>query len=206
MAIPGYADYYDKKIRRNMDDEVAKNGKGNERERMWAFQTLEHLPSPETVKVLGELLYDDRDPYKGATGFEDTGAPRPNFRYASMTLTRLGIQKAPMKNKYPDGSVGYDDSEVETWKVWYEQVKAGTRTFSFEGDDTIYNLAGRTSVARDGPVQSRPERKVSTTGGGNHDLTTKPASRAPGVIAVLLLLGIAAFTVKKIKSRATETK
>jgi len=207
MAIPGHAEYYDQKIRKSMDDEMAGSGKGDGAQRMRDFQTLGQLPSPETVKVLGELLYDDRDPSKGMP-MDDATRPYANFRCASMALTRLGIKKAPMKNKYPypNGTVGYDDSEVETWKVWYEQVKAGTRTFSFEGDDTNYNLAGRTTVVRDGPIQSRPDRKASANDDGENSPTSNTRSPAPTVIIVLLLLGIAAFTVKKMKNRVTETK
>lgn len=199
LGIPGHANYYDKKIRQNMDDEVARNGKGDDRERAWSFETLEQLPSPETVKVLGELLYDERDPYGKPTNSGDTGPPPLNFKYASMTLTRMGIRKPPVKNTNPLRS-GYEDYEIEAWKVWYEQVKAGIRTFSFEGDDTLYNLSGPTTVARDGPVQSRPDHKTSAADPEN-GADSNNEHRTPIIIAVLILLGIVAFTVKQRKSR-----
>jgi hypothetical protein len=34
------------------------------------------------------------------------------------------------------------DEDIEAWRLWYEQVKSGKRTFRFEGDPQEYNLAG----------------------------------------------------------------
>ncbi len=198
LAVPGYADYYDQNIRKSMDEEMAKTG-GNGRKRMWDFDTLDLLPSPETVKVLGELLYDDRDPFKGIP-ITDSGRPYPNHRRASMALTRLGIQKAPVKNTFRLSS-GYEESDVETWKLWYEQVKAGTRTFSFEGDETRYNLSGRTTVVPDGATQSRPDRKASSAAEGKDNTTSNPGSRTPVVLAALILLGILIFVVRQMQRR-----
>lgn len=204
MTTPGHAEYYGRKIRMIMDEEVAKTAAADPRQRTWTFETLEQLPSPETVNVLGELLSDERDPYKGIN-HGDTGTPIPNFKQASIALTRLGIREAPVKNTLR-GSSGFELSEVEKWKVWYEEVKDGTRTFSFESDDAIYSLAGRVATGRDGPVRSRPERQPPSASRRIQDDGFEKRNWTPSIVAGVWLVGIVILTVRRLKRRASGTQ
>lgn len=141
LNIPGHAEYYGNEIRRLTEIEIA----GSEaRERVWAYETLAELPSAETVKVLGELVFDDRDPWKSWPP-SDGGKPLPNTTRSVLALNRLGIKNAPSKN------IAFDEADIHTWQLWFEQVKAGTRTFSFEGDDRVYSLASATRQTRPPP-------------------------------------------------------
>src|SRR5690606_19850488 len=65
LSLPGHADYYAAKIdaaKREIEtSEGIRRGVAIGRlanEQMYGFLTLEQMPSPETVKVLGEYLYD----------------------------------------------------------------------------------------------------------------------------------------------------
>lgn len=198
LAIPGHAEYYGKEIHKLMDETM--QTRADSHLRGWAFATLEQLPSIETVKVLGELLYDDRDPWKDAD-FGDTGSPVLNFRRASMALTQLGIKKAPVKNV--STSAGFELSDVNTWQLWYEQVRDGSRTFSFEGDDKNYSLSGPVSVAKDGPTTSRPDRKATIAAGNGSEPIRSQDNRTPLVIAIILVVGIIVLTMRQVRKRSS---
>ena len=45
------------------------------------------------------------------------------------------------------------------------KVKAGTRTFRFEGDPQEYNLDGPVHAAMDGPTATRPSKRGGEAGG-----------------------------------------
>ncbi len=45
----------------------------------------------------------------------------------------------------------YYNMNVEPWRLWYAQVKAGTRTFRFKDDPQEYNLDGPVQVAAVAP-------------------------------------------------------
>ena len=69
LAIPGHAEYYDKRIRETyneLKDPSSRKyiGSANrvQREMMRGFGILRHLPSPETAKVLGEMFAEKWQP------------------------------------------------------------------------------------------------------------------------------------------------
>lgn len=146
LAIPGHADYFKKaikdlqfKLESALKDEKWNYVNDYSRLQWDSFQTLGLLPSVETVKVLGDFLYDE----SGGLNLKD-GDPMPtegeimsqqkkNCRLASSALFQL-IDNPPMKAEKGDA--------VEVWRLWYEQVKAGNRTFRFKGDPTEYDLEG----------------------------------------------------------------
>ncbi|QJE94747.1 hypothetical protein [Luteolibacter luteus] len=140
---PSYAQHFASRIARITDEEIAKTWTEHSSQRGWYFQTLTELRRPETIKILGELVFDERDPWK-SEDWGDGGRPYSNCYHAVETLHKLGLRNPPVARDYPDV---YGD--VRTWQLWYEQVRAGTRTFSFEGDDTIYTLAGPVKESRE---------------------------------------------------------
>src|SRR5690606_26228155 len=56
----------------------------------------------------------------------------------AMTLQRLPLTFKPVKR----AGYTFPYEYVYAWQNWYEQIKAGSRTFRFEGDPTEYDLNG----------------------------------------------------------------
>lgn len=130
----------------------------------YILETLPHLPSPETVSVLGELLYDERDaatkPYKDpCTGMHGM---HPNSVLAREALQLIGLRdpgiaepvfvrlRQPEKGE-PWTSEDALQAEFEQrtaqrfenlrpWRGWWEAVKAGERKFSFKGQSVEYRF------------------------------------------------------------------
>jgi hypothetical protein len=197
IETPGHAEYYQKRIndaRERLDaahasDPVmvgpAQHALANER--MYGFQTLEQLPSVETVRVLGEFLYDDRgrplnEEMLGKIMSSDgILLENPNSDKAAVTLGKL-IATPPYP---PRGYVNPGDLEV--WKLWYEQVKAGNRTFRFEGDPQEYNLQGPVRVSTTAAPVGRPPRNQPPAPAA----VEPPATRTPAFAAVVTALAAA---------------
>jgi hypothetical protein len=147
ISTPGHAEFFANKIRN--DDILRETGRGHEVQGgvVWDFETLGQLPSPETVKVLGSFLDDERhrrDPPPGA----DVMPVAANNLLAARALHSLKIVHPPLQKR--PGS--YDD--IQPWRLWFAQVEAGNRTFRFEGNPQEYSLAGPVAEAR--VPQSRP--------------------------------------------------
>ena len=144
------------------------------------FQTLGELPTPKVIKLLGQLLEDDRDPWKGQPA-SDYNLPHPNSYLAAKTLNRIGIEGVPVVEPIRDDR----DFEAarDQWRLWFAQVKAGNRTFRFKGDPREYNL--------DGPVASVPVVNVETRGGQEAGPSHAAAATAGGRKPVWLPLALA---------------
>lgn len=157
LAIPGHAEYYRDDINkaRAKFEEALKGGDetliGETRQYLagkllFDFPTLDHLPSVETVRVLGEFLSDERGYVKMPEHptLEDLTTDvsgSPVFRRAAASLGKLPIVNKPI----PASTQFRTPDDVRPWKQWYEQIKAGNRTFRFEGDATEYDLNGPAS-------------------------------------------------------------
>ncbi len=149
LALPGHAEYFVNEIKQakaaaiSPEELQGRDGKiswsNYNRVRSEAFDTLEHLPSIETVRALGEFLGDEENPnaLRPGDGTPDTLGPGSNSGLAIMALRTL-IQNDPIKFRTLDLELG----ETQVWQQWYEQIKAGNRTFRFEGDLTEYDLDG----------------------------------------------------------------
>ncbi|MCW1925654.1 hypothetical protein OKA05_24055 [Luteolibacter arcticus] len=146
--IPGHAEWFGKEIKAMTDNKINRTGLQFEGGRGWYFQTLSQLPSPETVKVLGEQLFDERSPFEGPLNEAEW---KPSCYFAAAALHNLGLENPPVKTSYADYR-----NDLRTWQLWFEQVRAGTRTFSFKGDKTIYSLAGPVAAALD-PANGQSE-------------------------------------------------
>ena len=139
ISLPNHASYFAEKIEKlRIPGREGYSGCSDPRKRMWIFQdSLSHLPSPETIKILGNFLYDTRDTptareVRLATDYDLIPT---NDCLAADALGSIGLNKAPLdKKKYSERQ------DVEIWKLWYEPVKAGTRKFSFAGQDVEYQF------------------------------------------------------------------
>jgi len=139
LAIPNHAKYFADEIEKlRIPEREGYSGCSDPRKRMWIIQdSLAHLPSPETIQILGNFLYDTRDTptareVRLATDYDLIPT---NDCLAANALGSIGLNKAPLdKKKYSERQ------DVEIWKLWYEPVKAGTRKFSFVGQDVEYQF------------------------------------------------------------------
>jgi len=164
LAIPGHAEYFAEKL--NNDREVLDNFRNSHpgssgpylstlvTDQMYAFKTLGSLPSVETVRVLGEFLDDERGKRSSEKVYnpDNDGGEGPNAEKAARALTRLPIVPKPTTLQWDRIFENDIEGVTQAWKLWYQQVKAGNRTFRFEGDDTEYSLNG--SVNRLGVAQA----------------------------------------------------
>jgi len=163
LSIPGHAEYFSSEI------ETARKTLGTltyevsyERKRTWLFETLSHLPSPETIKILGHYLNDDRD-LADAPKWTSDGilmGLNPNSRLALNTLENIGLRdpgfSTPEVGEWPDAknyatreeakraAWNYIDTkrktEIEPWREWYAELTSGQRTFSFKGQAVEYRF------------------------------------------------------------------
>ncbi len=208
LAIPGHADYFVNEVKQakaralSPEELSGRDGKiswsNYNRVRSEAFDTLEHLPSVEAVRALGDFLGDEEDPNALRPGDEatDTLGPGSNSGLATMALRSL-IQDDPVKSKNGWLELG----EKKAWQQWYEQIKAGNRTFRFEGDPTEYDLNGPASGQklahisrdrkRDAERQVGRERTSGSTVVAEPEVASKPSKSMSValVIAGLVLLG-----------------
>ena len=98
--------------------------------------TLEHIPSPETIKVLGALLYDDRDvPPPIVPGQDWVSSPR-NSLIASETLKSIGLRDPPATIQ----ETLWSNESLAKQRAWYEKIKAGILAFSFLGQKVEYRF------------------------------------------------------------------
>lgn len=147
ISIPGHARYFTDQF-----EEMRPTREKSEyyRYRVWCFyNTFPHIPSPEVIQVLGHYLDDFRDsdlpnlPPEQRTVLDDSKngyefeRKTPNAWYASYALSEIGLRDfPPMVSHHSKGS-------IDNWRkarAWYQEVKAGQRTFSFKGKSVEYRI------------------------------------------------------------------
>ena len=156
LAIPGHAEWHRDQIEREraeVDPADSSTVYIFQQHRQDHIETLGHLPSPETVRVLGEMLDDPRDDSPPRVP-DDTPPEWIATRHRAVwALGYLGIANPPAINKTGSAT---PEERLFRWKLWYAQVKAGTRTFRFEGSKVEHRLgpvpAGRRPVKDGIPV------------------------------------------------------
>ena len=220
ISIPGHADYIAKSIKdlQTKLNNAPEADKWNVRPaydsaQASGFETLSHLPSAETVRVLGEFLYDEEGGINMKEGAsmptldESMAQQKKNCNKAVITLSVL-IDSPPVEKS---GSLR---AEVfEAWRRWHEQVKAGQRTFRFVGDPTEYDLNGRAPKEKLNRIARARKRDSEREAGhkkiaGSSDLAEPVISLAPSkttpvsiLIAGMLLLGSLVWYLMKARGR-----
>lgn len=194
LSIPGHAEHFRDRINSSREEMEAVRDSPNpsgilggaivkmNREQSWGFQTLRDLPSPETVRVLGDFLSDDRGAELSEERRQETGEG-PNSRYAVSALSKLGIANPPTPPVRHDGDV---TDGMESWRQWYSEVKSGRRTFRFIGDDTEYDLRG--PVRRGGGMET--DRRAKRTPAETAPEQTKPRNEPPRSRLIPYLAGV----------------
>jgi hypothetical protein len=191
ISYPPAVDFFGEEIKKLMDEQVG-NGftKSHPDQRYWYFETLDQLPSPETIKVLGELLFDERNPWIGRSG-GDSNLPAANATYSVEALNKIGLKSPPSVTSDLN-----DEKDIKTWQLWFEQVRAGKRNFSFTGDDRAYTLEGPVTE----PVIARsartlpPQTPVSAA-------QVRPTNSSIWPLAIALLVGLGSVFVVVKKSK-----
>ena len=215
LSRPGHAEFYAEKIKDAQREVERQRGTHNEgpakskllNEQMYGFETLGQMPSPETVRVLGELLFDPwglkldakpgEDPNNDKYG-ETSHASRALRALASLPLeTRANATPAEKTTYWAD---------IDSWKLWYSQVKAGTRTFRFEGDPQDYNLQGPVVKAVEPTLANRlrQDGAAETSGPAASDEEVSRL-RVVALVAACGILGVA-FWLSVIRRRPAGVK
>lgn len=165
LAIPGHAQYFADLLEAERAALKPGDFRGSyNRHRQWyLYETLRHLPSPETVKVLGVSLYDTRDDIPIEAMPPGELPPAYTTIMAMMALLDLDIRGAP----YPPGRFFSfrDKEELATFREWFAPIQTGEKPFSFRGQAVEYRfkLDGTwtsTPIAHppdDGPKPRPPE-------------------------------------------------
>ncbi len=138
LAIPGHAQYFadlveDERLKLKQDDY---RGEYKWHRYWYICETLQHLPSPETIQVLGRFLSDERDtppPMSQGQDWEDTPA---NSLVASRALASIGLRDSPA----PIGNNRMSNDALAKYRVWYEEIRSGKRAFSFIGQKVEYRF------------------------------------------------------------------
>lgn len=205
ISVPGHAVYFKDKIKKEqaaVQDLPKKGVVGRleyDKNRDYYIQgILVHLPSAETIRVLGELLWDDQDAHKREEG-DDWSPPQNNSYYAAKTLRRIGLRECPQPLEKPE-----DDPDMALWRAWYEEVKSGKRSFSFVGQNVEYRLNPDGSVSsslikleeeRPAPVLRAPEEAQQRQPTAQDTIPT-PAHEQPArrlwIVVGLILTGLIA--------------
>ena len=158
LSISGHAQYFADKIRLEQET-VSHLGPsvgersiyGRDRSRI-IDGILVHLPSPETIRVLGEFLSDEKD-YPPSPFPSDF---RANCDMACKTLTKIGLRDSPQIKPYQQLP-----GDLKLWRDWYGKVKSGQLAFSFIGQNVEYRFKPDGTV-ESSPLASKPtERNTS---------------------------------------------
>ena len=191
IPIPGHAKCFENKIEA-LREEVLATAKLSNEERTklqnegkelphisdyedycsWkAFPTLGNLPSPETVAVLGRYLNEPT----GRDGKTLLGQPRVtpgsddisyapcNAEMAAAAISQLGIENPPYTNPHPGMLMRkIPDEQVDAWKDWWNEVKAGKRTYRFIGSNIEYGPDGPVNKEQ---LKGDPKRSEELTDG-----------------------------------------
>jgi len=156
--------------------------------------TLCHLPSPATVKVLGNYLSDERDTPPPRHPGQDWIDSESNAYQACTALEQIGLRNAPVPPRSAQ-----NESNLATWRLWWGQVEAGTRAFSFEGEDVEYRFR------KDGTWETTALGSKTATSA--RDLTTTAENKSPTsarsrwfYVVLGVLLGISWLRWKKFRT------
>lgn len=187
LSIPGHAEYFGKKIREAYEplkgpDVGAVHGV--QEAMMYGFGTLRNLPSPETVKVLGDMLSDTwrMKPPSSQLQFDHTHVPGSLAHSAvASALVYLPLRDPP---EIPP-LMAWDDPEVvrvHPWQNWYTEVKSGKRTFSFKGQNVEYRFKPDgtwETIAMANPPDDGPKPEPSKPEATRPEKSPPPSPTAP---------------------------
>ncbi len=98
-------------------------------------KVLANLPSPETIKVLGDYLSDERDPPLPINITQDWSDMPANCNLAAAAISKIGLRNPPATKWPTDYS-----PELKNCREWWDEIKSGRKTFSFKGQNVEYRF------------------------------------------------------------------
>lgn len=144
LAIPGHAQYFADEIERERElikdtpPRSSKRSTYNSKRFDYLNNVLTLLPSPETIKVLGHYLDDERDPLPPSALAQDWSGADSNAKIASGALIAIGLRNAPVVERSWDDPIG--KTAIARQRVWFSKVAAGEIAFSFIGQSVEYRF------------------------------------------------------------------
>lgn len=140
LTVPGHAEYYDKRIRAayaDLRDPASPRYEGSanrvQGEMDLGFKVLSQLPSPETVKVLGDMLAEEwQHPIEPG----DDYIPPALAVVSVHALAALPLREAPTPPFFEYRA----KEKLPIWQKWYSGMKSGSTTFSFKGQNVEYRF------------------------------------------------------------------
>jgi hypothetical protein len=208
FRIPNYADYFAEKInnaRQKFDDRP--DGAGNDSGSINAlndlqnktFKILQQLPGPQTVRVLGDFLSDNRGRIpkrEAAYDPESMVTERTLSDAAANTLSAI-IANGPT----PPEKSYLAFRNLQSWVQWYERLKGGKQTYRFIGNAQEYDLTGPVREARSSDVARVTKRPgVSSQASAAHERESSKHSATPWVAGILTMMagiGVYVYLQKK---------
>lgn len=148
LALPDHAKWFENEIERRRASPIntLENGTYSDYRYKFLVEALPNLPSPESVRVLGHYLSDDRDP-SGNQG--DSISLPENSVLACVGLSAIGLRNPPQINR-TEWNV-----DREPWSRWFSKIQSGELAFSFVGQDVEYRFSP------DGTVQTMALHKTA---------------------------------------------
>jgi hypothetical protein len=150
------------------------------------FGVLKHLPSAETVRVLGSLLDDERgryipDPARPLHWEDEMAANFMGKSNCELAVTSLAALPLVAKPVGAPSAKAFDD--VPAWRQWYREIAEGRRTFRFEGDPTEYDLDGPVSAEKLVRTEALRERERDRAARAAQRQEALPAATVPAADA-----------------------
>jgi len=201
MEVPGHAEHFKSMINaaQGLRKEALVHARDGRREMgdysvlasdFWnkkteAFRTLYLLPSPETIRVLGDYLADD---WVSPIPIDDDGSMEQSLAHEAVNaLGHMALRDMPVEYKEDSERAQY----LVFWRQWYESVKNGKRTFRFLGDPTEYDLDGPASNEKLARIEHDRVRDAKRNNTAGDSARTRAMAVPQGVAGAVGLLSIA---------------
>lgn len=148
IAIPDHAEFFARRVEaaRAEDSKLPRvNQNRYDRDRYYNLvEIIGKIPSPQAVTVLGRYLDDEKDVPPTRQHASE------NAFLAAQALSQMHLRDFPVAPFYYwERYSGELKDPLPDCRRWFREVKAGTRWFSFSGQDVGYRFAA------DGTVETR---------------------------------------------------
>jgi hypothetical protein len=209
VSIPCHAEYFRDEIEKERAALKPNQFRGSyDDKRRLFFEKLSHLPSAESIKVLGGYLSDERDAEKEA-GWEPVDlfliGVEPNSDHAREALKKIGLRNTsfaePDVGEWPSPTsystreeymrvkfsylVALREARLKPWLAWYAEVKDGRRTFSFKGQKVEYRFRpDGTWETIDSPNENPTLIRVPCDPPMSFQVTCPSAVAIPGIVGL----------------------
>ncbi|WP_184017236.1 hypothetical protein [Haloferula luteola] len=150
---------FEKRLMKQLEEkraawEKSKNyDQGYDSERIRIIQTFQVLPDPRSVEALGTLLFDDSGVPFPIESNPDSSSPPENPIFAMIALATM-LEDPPFQVNETT-PVEVLRAQKEVWRLWFEEVESGKRSFRFKGDPRSYHLDPSRGEDWDSDTQDR---------------------------------------------------